>query len=53
MKADKRSNILYAAILWLLSILVIYPLLMVLMTSFKEKREASGLSVALPREWLW
>ena len=49
----KRMDIVFSIILWIGSILVIYPLLMVLMTSFKEKREANRLSVALPREWLF
>jgi len=50
---SKKSNIVFEILLWVLSIVIIYPLLMVIFTSFKEKREASSLSVALPREWMW
>ena len=37
----------------LFSITIIYPIFMVFITSFKKKREASYLSVSLPREWKW
>lgn len=53
MKGEKRKNILFGTLLWILSITIMYPLLMVLLTSFKEKREASTLNVTMPREWLW
>lgn len=52
-KGEKRKNILFGILLWVLSITIIYPLIMVILTSFKEKREASTLNVALPRQWLW
>ncbi|MDO4547604.1 MAG: carbohydrate ABC transporter permease [Clostridia bacterium] len=50
---EKRKNLLYGGILWILSLLVLYPLAMVLLTSLKEKREANVVSIALPREWIW
>lgn len=49
----KKLDIVFSFILWIGSIFVIYPLLMVVMTSFKEKREANRLSITLPREWLF
>ena len=52
-KSEKRNNTLLGILLWILSLIVIYPLVMVIFTSFKEKREASSLSVILPREWMW
>lgn len=51
-KAKTRNAILEAA-LWVLSIVVIYPILMVLFTSFKEKGEASFLNVSLPKTWMF
>ncbi|MBQ3108250.1 MAG: carbohydrate ABC transporter permease [Clostridia bacterium] len=50
---NKKSNLFFEILLWVLSIVIIYPLLMVIFTSFKEKREASSLSVTLPRQWMW
>lgn len=38
-------------ILWLFSIVTIYPMLLVLLTSVKNKGEASYLSIHLPGEW--
>ena len=52
-KGEKRINNLLTILLWVLSITIIYPLLMVVVTAFKEKREAHTLNVALPREWMW
>jgi len=52
-KGSKKSNLFFEILLWVLSIIIIYPMLMVIFTSFKEKREASSLSVTLPREWMW
>lgn len=52
-KQERKRNWLYSGFLWLLSLLVIYPLAMVLLTSLKEKREANALNIALPRQWLW
>ena len=52
-KQERKRNWPYSGFLWLLSLLVIYPLAMVLLTSLKEKREANALNIALPRQWLW
>ncbi len=54
MTKREKIEIKYLVVfLWLLSLTVIYPLVMVILTSFKEKREASSLNVALPRIWQW
>ena len=50
-KKTKRINILIEIIMWLLSIVVIYPLLMVVITSFKPKGEASYLNINFPTAW--
>lgn len=50
---SKKSYTIFAIVLWALSLLVIYPLLMVVLTSFKTKSEAGSLNITLPREWLW
>lgn len=52
-KKTKRTNLILEIILWLLSIVVIYPLLMVIFTSFKTKGEASYLNISLPAKWLF
>jgi raffinose/stachyose/melibiose transport system permease protein len=49
----KRINRLLEILLWLCSIVTIYPLLMLLMTSFKTKAEAAYLNIRLPKEWLF
>lgn len=51
MKKAKILNYLLGLILWLFSIVILYPLLMVVMTSFKPLGEASQLSIRLPTEW--
>lgn len=52
-KNERKKNFFFGVLLWILSLTVLYPLLMVILTSFKEKREASTLNVTLPREWFW
>lgn len=52
-KKSNRSNILYSIMMWVFSLLVLYPLAMVVLTSFKEKREANAVSATLPKEWIW
>lgn len=50
----KRKNIMnriLEAVLWIFSIVTIYPMLMVVLTSFKSKGEAAYLNISLPREW--
>ena len=46
-----RTNLILEIILWIFSLVTIYPLLMVVMTSFKSKGEASYLNITLPGEW--
>ena len=50
-KRKKRINRILEIILWICSIVTIYPMLMVLLTSFKSKGEAAYMSVSLPSEW--
>lgn len=52
-KKTKRTNLILEVLLWAFSITTIYPILMVVLTSFKEKKEANYLSVTLPKEWIW
>lgn len=52
-KKTKTINLILEVLLWVLSIFVIYPILMVVFTSFKTKGEASYLNISLPREWLF
>lgn len=47
----KRVNLVLEILLWLLSIVIIYPLLMVVITSFKTKGEASYMNLNLPSSW--
>lgn len=53
MKSKKRKTILTGACLWIFSIVFIYPIAMVVLTSFKKKSEANILSVSLPSQWLF
>lgn len=50
-KRTKRINLLLEILLWVLSVLTIYPILMILITSFKTKGEASYMSISLPKVW--
>lgn len=52
-KKTKTRNILLETGLWILSILVIYPMLMVVFTSFKTKAEAGYLNASLPSVWMF
>ena len=52
MHEKKSVNILLEVLLWLFSLLILYPLGMVLMTSFKSYGEANILSIKPPSEWL-
>lgn len=52
-KKTKITNIVLEVVLWLLSIVVIYPILMVIFTSFKTKGEASYLNISLPSKWMF
>lgn len=53
MRAQKSVNIVLTAVLWLCSIAVLYPLLMVVLTSLKTKGEANMLSIAPPAAPVW
>jgi raffinose/stachyose/melibiose transport system permease protein len=47
----KRENLLVEIFLWLCSIVTLYPLLMVVITAFKTRAEASYLNIKLPAVW--
>lgn len=50
-KKKTRINLILEIILWLVSIVTIYPMLMVFLTSFKNKGEAAYMNISLPSEW--
>jgi raffinose/stachyose/melibiose transport system permease protein len=50
-KKIRPSDLIPEIILWLLSITTIYPLLMVFLTAFKTRGEASYLNIILPKVW--
>ena len=52
-KREKGFNTLVEALLWINSAVFVYPILMVLITSFKKKAEANVLSISLPSQWLF
>lgn len=52
-KKTKTINLLLELMLWVLSIFVIYPILMVVFTSFKTKGEASYLNISLPKQFMF
>lgn len=52
MKNKKRKSFVISVCLWLFSIVFIYPIAMVVITSFKKKAEANILSIKLPTKWL-
>jgi raffinose/stachyose/melibiose transport system permease protein len=47
----KHINLVLEIILWLFSFIIIYPLMMVVMTSFKTKAEANYLNIKPPKIW--
>ena len=53
MKPEKKNNIIIEIIMWLLSIIVIYPLAMVLITSLKSGAESGDLNVNLPKKLMF
>lgn len=50
-KRTKTINLTLEIILWIFSLVTIYPLLLILLTSFKSKGEAAYLNINLPTEW--
>jgi raffinose/stachyose/melibiose transport system permease protein len=47
----KLTNGILEIFLWICSIVTVYPLLMVLLTAFKTRGEASYLTIKLPKVW--
>lgn len=52
-RKTKRTNIVLEIMFWLLSITVVYPILMVIITSLKPQKEANYLNIRLPSEWMF
>lgn len=52
-KKNKRANAILEVLLWIFSIIILYPLAMVVLTSFKSYGEASFLSASLPEKFLF
>lgn len=52
-KKKSVLEVLIEIFLWLLSLAVLYPVAMVLITSFKSYGEANFLNINLPKEWLF
>jgi ABC-type sugar transport system, permease component len=50
-KKSCKINILIGLVMWVFSIAFIYPILMVVITSFKSKSEANVLSITFPKIW--
>lgn len=49
-KKETRTDIFCSALLWLLSLTVFLPLLMIVFTSFKDKKEGATLNLVLPEK---
>ena len=47
-KRTNTVNRILEILLWICSIVTIYPILMVILTSFKSKGEAAYLNISLP-----
>ena len=53
MKKQKRRRILLAAVMWVLSLLVILPMVLVILNSLKTPAEADIMSMELPSSLRW
>ena len=53
MTNDRKRNLIYELVLWFFSLIVIYPLAMVVITSFKTMGEAEDLNISLPKKFLF
>lgn len=53
MRINKLSNVASEIILWALSLTILYPLAMVVITSFKSYGEAGSLNIGLPKKLLF
>lgn len=51
MKENRIANLIFLVFLWVFSIIIIYPFLMILLTSFKSYGEAVILNISLPKVW--
>jgi raffinose/stachyose/melibiose transport system permease protein len=53
MKKKKKNNIILEISMWLLGIVIMYPLAMVLITSLKSASESGELNINLPRKLMF
>lgn len=53
MKKRRNNSIVFEVLLWICSFVTLYPLAMVLITSFKSYGEANFLSISLPKKILF
>ena len=51
MKAEKKSNVLVAMLLWILSLSVLAPLALIIVNAFKTSAEATVMTLTLPEKW--
>lgn len=54
MKVKKNiSTLLMNVVMWIISLLVLVPMIVVLLNSFKTQAEANSMSLSLPTEWVF
>ena len=53
MKAKTMSAILMNIITWMISLVVLVPLVVVILNSFKSQAESNSMSFSLPKEWMF
>lgn len=51
MTKKKRSNYILSAILWLLTLIILIPIFMVVINSFKNRTEAAMMNIRFPSTW--
>lgn len=49
----KASTIFWEIVMWIMSLPILYPFVMVVVTSFKSFGEASFLNISLPKKWMF
>ena len=52
-KKHKIMKTVKAAVLWLFSVLVFIPLIIILLNSFKTQGESVSMRLSLPTEWVF
>lgn len=51
MKGEKKSRVMLSIILWLLSLIILIPIFMVIINSFKDRNSAALMNLQLPQTW--